>query len=114
MRGNLLVLGLLCVTVAISVNAAASPGGMGTIGGQVLSADGKPVSGAHVMLQTTEGGHLQITDTNDKGRFWFVSLPEGQYSVRASDGDRVSEWRQGIWVAPGEQTSIVLHLHSKK
>ena len=49
-----------------------------------------------------------------EGRFWFASLPEGQYSVRASDGSRVSEWRQGVWVAPGEQTNIVLHLRSKK
>lgn len=114
MRFNLLVVGFLCAVVAASVSAAARPGGVGTVGGQVLSASGKPVAGAHVTLQTTEGGHLQVTDTNDQGRFWFASLPEGQYSVRASDGSRVSEWRQGVWVAPGEQTNVVLHLRSKK
>jgi len=114
MRFNLLVVVFLCATVAASLGAAARPGGMGTVGGQVLNAEGKPVAGAHVTLQNTEGGHLQVTDTNGQGRFWFASLPEGQYSVRASDGSRVSEWRQGVWVAPGEQTNVVLHLRSKK
>jgi Carboxypeptidase regulatory-like domain len=114
MRFSLLVVGLLCAAVSASVSAAARPGGMGTIGGQVLNAAGKPVSGVHVTLQTTDGGHLQITDTNDQGRFWFAQLPEGQYSVRASDGSRVSEWREGLWVTPGKQTNVVLHLRPKK
>jgi len=114
MRFHFLIVGFLCAAVAASVSAAARPGGVGTIGGQVLNAEGKPAAGVHVTLQTTEGGHLQVTDTNDQGRFWFASLPEGQYSVRASDGSRVSEWRQGVWVAPGEETNVVLHLRPKK
>lgn len=114
MRFTLLVVGLLCAAIAASVSAAAQPGGLGTVGGQVLSASGKPVSGAHVTLQATEGTLLQVADTNDEGRFWFPSLPEGQYSVRASDGSRVSEWRQGVWVAPGKQTNVVLHLRPKR
>ena len=114
MRHNLLVVLLLCLVIAATVSAAARPGGLGTVAGQVLSAEGKPVGGAHVTLQTTEGGRLQVAETNDQGRFWFASLPEGQYSVRASEGGRVSEWRQGVWVAPGEQTNIVLRLRPKK
>ncbi len=113
MRFSLLVVGLLFAAAA-SVSAAARPGGMGTIGGQVLNAAGKAVSGVHVTLQTTDGGHLQVADTNDQGRFWFAELPEGQYSVRASDGSYVSEWREGVWVAPGKQTNVVLHLRAKK
>jgi hypothetical protein len=114
MKFNLLVLGFLCAALAAGVNAGARPGGLGTIGGQVLNAAGKPVAGAHVTVQSTEGAKLQVTDTNDQGRFWVASLPEGQYSVRASDEGRVSEWRQGVWVAPGEQTNVVLHLRPKK
>lgn len=105
---------MLCVAVAASVAAAPRPGGLGTIGGQVVNASGKPVSGAHVTLQAAEGHHIQTADTNEQGRFWFASLPEGQYDVRATLDDRVSEWRQGIWVAPGEQTNVVLHLRPKK
>jgi len=103
---------LLCAAAA-TMSAAPRPGGLGTIGGQVVGTNGKPVAGAHVTVQTTEGGHLQAADTNDQGRFWFASLPEGQYSVRASYEGRVSEWRQGVWVAPGEQTNVVLHLRPK-
>ena len=114
MRFSLLVVGFLCATVAASLSTAAQPRGVGTVGGRVQNAEGEPVAGAHVTLQNTEGGHLQLTDTNDQGRFWFAALPEGQYSVRASDGSLVSEWHRGIWVAPGEQTNVVLHLRSKK
>jgi len=112
MRWNWVVIVLLCAAVVAS--AAATPGGLGTIGGQVLNAAGKPAAGVHVTLQATEGGHLQATETNDQGRFWFASLPEGQYSVRASDANRVSEWKQGLWVAPGQQTNVVLHLRAKR
>ena len=75
---------------------------------------GKPVADARVTLQDTEGGHLKTTETNSQGHFWFPSLPEGQYSVRASDQGRVSEWRQGVWVSPGQQTDVTLHLHSHR
>jgi protocatechuate 3,4-dioxygenase beta subunit len=114
MRRRLVFVALLCTAIAATVAASPRPGGMGTIGGQVVNTSGKPVAGAHVTVQTTEGGHLQATDTNDQGRFWFASLPEGQYSVRASYESRVSEWKQGVWVAPGEQTNVILHLRPKK
>ena len=114
MRYKVSVALLFCGILAAAAVAAARPGGLGTIGGQVLNPSGKPVAGAHVTVQTSEGHHLQTADTNDQGRFWFASLPEGQYAVRATYEDRVSEWRQGVWVAPGEQTNVVLHLRPKK
>lgn len=101
----------LCAVLAAGGLAAPSPSGSGTVGGQVLDVKDKPVANAHVTLQATEGDQLQTTETNTQGRFWFPFLPEGQYSVRASDPGRVSEWRQGVWVAPGRQTNVTLHLH---
>jgi len=108
------IAGFLSAVLALAAVAAPRPGGLGTVAGQVLSANGKPVAGARVTLQAAEGHRIQIAETNDQGRFWFASLPEGQYDVRASYEDRVSEWRHGVWVAPGEQTNVVLHLHPKK
>jgi protocatechuate 3,4-dioxygenase beta subunit len=96
------------------IGVAAVPAGLGTVGGQVLDASAAPVADAFVTLQSSEGGHLQTAQTNTDGRFWFASLPEGQYSVRASDHGRVSEWRQNIWVSPGRQTNVTLHLRAKK
>src|SRR4029077_14773005 len=93
---------------------ALSAAGLGTVGGQVLDLKGKPVADARVTLQDSEGGHLQTTETNTQGHFWFPSLPEGQYSVRASDRGLISEWRQNVWVSPGHQTDVTLQLHPKK
>ena len=100
---------------ALAVGSFAAPlAGLGTVGGQVLDPKGKPVANARVTLQASDGGHLQTTETNTQGRFWFASLPEGQYSVRASDPGRVSEWRQNVWVSPGHQTDVTLHLRPQK
>jgi len=93
---------------------AAAAAGLGTVGGQVLDASGRPAADAFVTLQSSEGGHLQTAQTNAQGRFWFASLPEGQYSVRASDHGRVSEWKQNVWVSPGRQIDVTLHLRAKK
>ncbi len=114
MRLRFITVGLMCVAMIAGASGAPRPKGLGTVAGQVLAADGKAVVGARVTLQAAEGHRLLIADSNDQGRFWFASLPEGQYGVRASFQDRVSEWRQNVWVAPGEQTNVVLHLHPKK
>ena len=111
MRLKWLLTAWLCAVLAIGSVAAPSPAGLGTVGGQVLDLQGKPVAGAHVTLQASDGDQLQTTETNTQGHFWFPFLPEGQYSVRASDQGRVSEWRQGVWVSPGHQTDVTLHLH---
>jgi Carboxypeptidase regulatory-like domain len=114
MQLRLLIAGLLCAALTVGVGAMPRPAGLGTVAGQVLGSNGKAIAGARVTLQAAEGRRLQTTDTNDQGRFWFASLPEGQYDVRASYEGRVSEWRQNVWVAPGEQTDVVLHLGPKK
>jgi hypothetical protein len=105
----LLTMSFCAVFAAISFGA-----GVGTVGGQVVDAKGKPVADARVTLQASEGGHLQTSQTNASGRFWFASLPEGQYSVRASDSGRISEWRQNVWVATGRETDVTLHLKPSK
>jgi hypothetical protein len=101
---------LLCGAIAGTSLAA----GFGTVGGEVIDSKGKPVSDARVTLQGSEGGHLQTSETNAQGRFWFASLPEGQYSVRASASGRISEWRQNVWVATGRETDVTLHLKPSK
>jgi hypothetical protein len=113
MRLTWLVAASLYTTLAIASLAAPSPAGTGTVGGEVLDINGKPVANAHVTLQATDGDQLQATETNTQGRFWFPFLSEGQYSVRASGPERVSEWRQGVWVSPGHETDVTLHLRRR-
>ena len=114
MRLKLVIAGLFCAALTVGVGAVPRPGGLGTVAGQVLGSNGTAVVGARVTLQPAEGHRLQTADTNDKGRFWFASLPEGQYAIRAAYEGHVSEWRQNVWVAPGQQTNVVLHLQPKK
>jgi len=104
----------MCAVLAAGSLSAAPATGLGTVGGQVLDTKSKPVPDARVILQDSEGGHLQTTQTNTQGHFWFPSLPEGQYSVRASDPGRISEWQQNVWVSPGRQTEVTLHLRPHK
>ena len=114
MRLKFLLIVSFPILVAAMNTSAMPPAGLGTIGGEVLNAQSAPIAGALVTMQASEGGRLQTTQTNEQGRFWFASLPEGQYSVRASDHGLVSEWRQNVWVAPGRETDVMLHLRSKK
>ena len=109
-----LLAALLCAVIAVGSLAAPSPTGLGTVGGQVFDVKGSPVAHAHVTLQASDGDQLQTTESNNQGHFWFPFLPEGQYSVRASLQGRVSEWRQGVWVAPGRQTDVTLHLRRQQ
>jgi hypothetical protein len=109
-----LLISLLCTVIAVGSLAAPSPAGLGTVGGQVLDIRGKPVAHAHVTLQASDGDQLQVTETNNQGHFWFAFLTEGQYSVRASSQGRVSEWREGVWVSPGRQTDVTLHLRNQQ
>ena len=103
----------LPIALLATVCVLAAPAGLGTVGGRVVNAKKQPVPDIHVTLQAAEGGLLQTTSTNQDGKFWFPSLPEGQYAVRASDREHVSEWRQDVWVAPGKETDVTLHLRAK-
>ena len=87
---------------------------LGTIGGQVFSPAGFAVPGARVTLQASDGRDPQTTVTNSQGRFWFPMLSAGLYDVRATSQGRSSEWRQNVAVGIGHQTTITLHLRSKK
>jgi len=113
MRFKWFLTSLLYTALAVGSVAAPPLSGLGTVGGQVLDLKGKPVANARVTLQAAGGGHLQTMQTNGQGRFWFASLPEGQYSVRASDQGRISEWLQNVWVSPGRQTDVTLHLRQQ-
>lgn len=111
MRMRWVLIGFLCAALVPCLRA--KPRGVGTVGGTVVDARGESVRGARVMLQASDGQDSQTTETNQHGQFWFASLPEGQYDVRAYHNGRVSEWRQNVWVSPGHQTTITLRLRSK-
>lgn len=104
---------LLLATLAF-VASARQTGGMGTLAGVVLSAQGKPVVGASVTMQSATGENPHATMTNSQGRFFFPELMHGYYDVRAAHNGRVSDWKHNIEVKVGKQTDVRLQLTSAK
>jgi Carboxypeptidase regulatory-like domain len=100
---------LVCAAWAIASSAQDS-GGVGTLAGVVLSAQGKPVVGASVMMQTATGGSPHVTATNSQGRFFFPELTHGYYDLRATHKGWVSDWKHNIEVNTGKETEVKLQL----
>lgn len=91
---------------------AQDTGGMGTLAGVVLSAQGRPVPGASVTMQTATGGSPHATLTNSQGRFFFPELVHGYYDLRATHKGWVSDWKHNIEVNTGRETEVRLQLRT--
>jgi protocatechuate 3,4-dioxygenase beta subunit len=105
---------LFLAVFAVGAGAAPQSTGKGTIGGQVVGTDGRPVAGARVTLQPSDGRRARTTETNDQGHFWFPTLGRGLYDVRAYSGGRWSDWHRNVNVERGQQTNVTLRLRAKK
>ena len=84
-----------------------------TVDGIVTEADGTPVAGAKVVLQTSDGKNPRGATTDAKGHFAFRSLRHGFYSVRASYEKRSSEWVRNLVVRSGTIVTVTLFLPEK-
>lgn len=81
MRTNLMGgLAALAFVLAASAPAAAQS----IVRGKVVDADGKPIEGATVTMNATQGNRNAETKTNSDGEFLQVGLPSGPYAVTAT------------------------------
>ncbi|MER5753731.1 carboxypeptidase-like regulatory domain-containing protein [Streptomyces sp. NPDC002088] len=65
------------------------------IGGSVLTADGAPIPGAWVRLETPAGDPVHTTYTTSQGHYLVDRLPAGRYRCRARVtglGERIREF----------------------
>ncbi|HKS80939.1 MAG TPA: carboxypeptidase-like regulatory domain-containing protein [Candidatus Acidoferrales bacterium] len=106
---------LLCAIAAGAISAAirSDDGGMGTLAGTVVNAQGKPVANASVTMQNADGQSPHAATTNRQGRFFFPDLPHGYYDVRASTHTARSEWKHNVEIVTGKQTEVTLRLVPK-
>ncbi|HEV2441026.1 MAG TPA: carboxypeptidase-like regulatory domain-containing protein, partial [Steroidobacteraceae bacterium] len=75
-----IALGLLAAVVILApVRSWAAA--FGSVSGTVQDAQFKPVSGAHVTLQSTASGAVQTVRTDNHGRFNFPNVPLGTYQL---------------------------------
>ena len=58
-------------------------GGLASVSGQVLAADGRPVWAATVAVRSQDAVLTRTTVTDGEGRFAFPNLPPGNYFLRA-------------------------------
>lgn len=84
-----------------------------TIDGIVTEADGTPVAGAKVVIQTSDGKTPRGAKTDARGHFAFRSLRHGFYDVRASRENRSSEWVRNLVVRSGTIVTVTLVLPQK-
>ena len=77
-----------------------------TISGVVVGTDSKPVAGAHVYLQPSDGRspHAVMTDTH--GHYVFRGLYQGFYDLRAQHLGRASDWQRNVNVKTGAQITL--------
>jgi uncharacterized GH25 family protein len=99
---------LLCL--GLGSVAPAQEGGTGTLAGTVVNEKGKPVAGATVTMEESNGGNPHATTTNRSGRFFFPQLIHGYYDVRAAHSGTSSNWKHNIEVTTGRQTEVTLRL----
>ena len=93
--------GVLCVTLgAQTSNKAASA----TISGVVIGADAKPVAGAHVFLQPSDGRSPHAVMTDAQGHYIFRGLYQGFYDLRAQHLGRASAWEKNVNVKTGRRS----------
>jgi len=83
---------------------------IGTLAGTVLDAHGKPVAGATVTMQTSDGRRPHATHTGTNGRFQFARYETGQYDLRAYSNGMFSEWVKRISIRSGKTTQVTLRL----
>jgi hypothetical protein len=69
----------------------AAPVGTAIVTGSVtIAASGQPARGARVTVSADDNGVSRTTETDGLGRFAFMALPAGRYSLRASKPGHVS------------------------
>src|SRR5579862_892456 len=68
----------------------------GAIEGVVVGPDAKPVAGARVFLQPSDGRIPRVTQTDSEGHYRFHNLHQDFYDVRAQLNGHSSEWTRNV------------------
>jgi uncharacterized GH25 family protein len=105
---------LLCVTLTLLVWLAAPVSqarvATGILEGTVLDSAGHSLSGATVIIQTSDGNHPHATHTDARGHFSFTHFAAGQYDVRAYHQGAYSDWTKRIVIRANKPASLTLRI----
>src|SRR5579871_3120776 len=104
------VLGLVCLTSAHPVSAAASLRLSGAIAGLVTNDDKVPQMGAAVQLFDRQERLAQKTLTDENGGFVFAGLLPDLYSIRVTLASFVPAVKNNILVQPGMRSVLSVNM----
>jgi Carboxypeptidase regulatory-like domain len=91
---------------------AQSSHGTAAIEGVVSGPDSKPVAGARVFLQPSDGRVPHVATTDSQGHYRFQKLRQDFYDVRAQLNGHSSEWTRNVNLRTGAQATVNLKLKS--
>lgn len=77
-----------------------------TIAGRVLDSNNAPVVGATVTATLTATGAPRTVVTNESGRYVFIKLPPGTYSIKAEMQGFAAQERTNLTVVSGQSVQL--------
>jgi Carboxypeptidase regulatory-like domain len=101
---------IIIATFAAAPIAAQTSHGTAAIEGVVIGPDAKPVAGARVFLQPSDGRIPRIAQTDSEGHYRFHNLRQDFYDVRAQLNGRRSDWTRNVNLRSGAQVMVNLKL----
>jgi hypothetical protein len=99
---------LILAFALMTAGAASATVSLGTLVGTVTDAQGKPLAGATVTMQTSDGRRPTATHTGPDGRFEFLRFRPGQYDLRAYSNGAFSDWSKRVIIRTGKTTEVTL------
>src|SRR5215467_491243 len=106
----------LCVLTSLSIFTALACPQCGEtqvsarIKGAVTDSSGAPVATSTVNAKNIETGATRSTTTDEAGRYLILSLPVGEYELKASKSGFQDATRTGIRLVVGQEASVDLTL----
>lgn len=101
---------LLLVAVLGIMQVGNAKVAVGIMAGTVVDSRGKPVAGATVTMQTSDGSHPYARHSDANGRFQFTRFETGQYDLRAYAHGSFSDWTKRISIHAGKTTEVTLRI----
>jgi Carboxypeptidase regulatory-like domain len=101
---------IIISTFAAAPIAPQSSHGTAAIEGIVIGPDAKPVAGARVFLQPSDGRIPRVAQTDSEGHYRFHNLRQDFYDVRAQLNGRRSDWTRNVNLRSGAQVMVNLKL----
>ncbi len=99
-------LNLTCLIIILIINSMWAQETTGRIEGRILNTNGESIPLASVSMNSTSMQGIRNTVTNEKGYFYALGIPVGNYTINISHMSKQSVIFENIIVMLGKTTSL--------